>query len=76
MTVKDILNEISKKEGVYNYNQIPLDKWVAYQKSHVKEHINFKEDIDFEYFYAFLNKIFTSRVNRPTASKILNNAYF
>lgn len=76
MTVKEILNEISKKEIVYNYKQISVDKWIAYQRANVKDHINFKEDIDFEDFYVFLNEIFVSRVNRPTAIKILNNAYF
>ncbi|MBU3197631.1 hypothetical protein KPL26_13385 [Clostridium algidicarnis] len=76
MLVNDILNKISKEEGVSTYTQITLDRYVEYQKASIKNHIDFNEDKDFEEFYIFLNSIFSSRVNRPTAVKILNNAYY
>lgn len=76
MLVKDILDHICKKENVLEYREIPLSRWSEFQNIDIKKHINFIEDIDFEDFYVFLNSIFDSRVNRPTAIKILNNGYF
>ncbi|MDU3642361.1 hypothetical protein ACV3OC_11245 [Clostridium perfringens] len=76
MLVKDVLDHICKKENVLEYREIPLSRWSEFQNNDIKKHINFIEDIDFEEFYGFLNSIFDSRVNRPTAIKILNNGYF
>jgi|GEM_PF-6674332 hypothetical protein len=76
MLVNDILNVISRKEGVSNYTLIPLNRWIDYQNAPIKEHIDFVEDIDFQNYFTFLNSVFSSRVRRPTAVKILNNGYF
>ncbi|AQS07986.1 hypothetical protein CLOBY_00350 [Clostridium saccharobutylicum] len=76
MLVNDILNEISKKDGVSNYTFIPISRWSEFQNTPTKEHIDFIEDINFEDFYNHLNKVFSSRVRRTTAVKILNNGYF
>lgn len=76
MIVLDILKHIENKEGVYNYTQIPLKRWSEFQKADIKKHIDFEEDSAFEDFYLFVNSKFKSRVNRPTAIKILNNGYF
>lgn len=76
MVVKEILKEISRKEEVSDYKQIPVNRWSNFQKAPIKEHIDFVENINFEDFYNHLNKVFSSRVRRVTASKILNNGYF
>lgn len=82
MLVKEILDQISKKEGVYNYTQIPLKRWSEFQNVTIKNlvnldsNINIEKDKDFEEFFVFLNSIFSSRVNKPTAFKIFNNAYY
>lgn len=76
MLTKDILNQISKKECVSNYTLIPISRWSEFQNAPIKEHVDFIEDINFEDFYNYLNKVFSSRVRRVTASKILNNGYF
>lgn len=82
MNIKDILNEISKKQGVSDYKRIPISSWKKFQKSPMKniiilnKNISLDSDNDFLEFYSFLNSIFISRVNLPTAFRILNNAYF
>ncbi|WP_321832890.1 hypothetical protein [Clostridium butyricum] len=75
MIVQDILNQISQKEGTYNYKQIPLNRWIKFKNAPIKEHIDFKEDINFQDFHVFLNKIFSCRVYKSVAIKILNNGY-
>lgn len=82
MVVNDILTHISKKEGVYNYTQIPLKRWSEFQNEkitkivNIDSHINIDNDKDFLEFFIFLNAIFLSKVNKPTAFKIFNNAYY
>lgn len=82
MLVNDILNHISKKEGVYNYTQIPLKRWSEFQNAkitkivNIDSNINIDNDKDFLEFFVFLNAIFLSKVNKPTAFKIFNNAYY
>lgn len=82
MLVKEILKQISKKEGVYDYTQIPLERWIEFQNTEITNLIDLDSNIiiskdnDFNNFFNFLNSIFISRVNRPTAIKIFNNAYY
>lgn len=82
MLVNDILTHISKKEGVYNYTQIPLKRWSEFQNAkitniiNIDSNVNINDDKDYKKYVVFLNSIFLSRVNKPTAFKILNNAYY
>lgn len=75
MKVKDILDVICKAEGVTSFKDIPLKRVKEFQEKDLKMQIEFVEDKDYKAFYDDLQSIFTSRVNRPTAKKILNNAY-
>ena len=76
MLVNDVLTHMSKKEGVYNYTQIPLKRWSEFQKANITKivnldsNINIDNDKDFNEFFIFLNSIFLGRVNKPTAFKI------
>lgn len=75
MKVKDILDVICKAEGVTSFKNIPLKRVQEFQKINLEKQIEFIEDKDYQDFYANLKDIFASGVNRPTAKKILNNAY-
>lgn len=76
MLVKDMLSEICRKENVISYKEIPVERYVEYQlDKSITRFTDYKEDFEFQKFYEYLNKIFTSRVNLPTAHKILNNGY-
>lgn len=82
MLVNDILTHISKRECVCNYTQIPLKRWIEFQNASITSivnldsNINIDTDKDYEKFFVFLNSIFVGRVNKPTAFKIFNNAYY
>ncbi|MFR3994959.1 MAG: hypothetical protein ACLTZK_08980, partial [Turicibacter sp.] len=54
---------------------IPLKRVKEFQEIDLGKQIEFIEDKDYKKFYDELQSIFESRVNRPTARKILNNAY-
>ncbi|WP_279022315.1 hypothetical protein [Intestinibacter bartlettii] len=75
MKVKDILDVICKAEGVTSFKDIPLKRVKEFQEIDLGKQIEFIEDKDYKKFYDELQSIFESRVNRPTAMKILNNAY-
>ncbi|MCU7207705.1 MAG: hypothetical protein ACLRLE_02370 [Turicibacter sp.] len=75
MKVKDILDVICKAEGVTSFKDIPLKRVKEFQEIDLGKQIEFIEDKDYKKFYDELQSIFESRVNRPTARKILNNAY-
>lgn len=75
MKVKDILDVIFKAEGVTSFKDIPLKRVKEFQEIDLGKQIEFIEDKDYKKFYDELQSIFESRVNRPTARKILNNAY-
>lgn len=57
MLVNDVLTHISKKEGVYNYTQIPLKRWSEFQKANITKivnldsNINIDNDKDFNEFF-------------------------
>ncbi len=75
MKVKDMLDVIYKTESVTRFRDIPLKRIKEFQEENLEKQIEFIEDKDYKDFYDDLQSIFTSRVNRPTAKKILNNAY-
>ena len=75
MKVKDILDVICKAEGVTSFKDIPLKRVKEFQEIDLGKQIEFIGDKDYKKFYDELQSIFESRVNRPTARKILNNAY-
>ena len=75
MLVKNMLEEICRKEGVIDYTQIPLGRYVEFNNLKIKGHEKFDEDETFEEFHLYLNSIFYSRVYRNVTTKILKNAY-
>ena len=75
MKVKDILDVICKAEGVTSFKDIPLKRVKEFQEIDLGKQIEFIVDKDYKRFYDELQSSFESRVNRPTARKILNNAY-
>lgn len=82
MTVEQILKQIAKNFEVTDYTQIDVKTWKSIQKKSMKhivpldETINLENDQDYIKFYEFLNSLFAGKVYKPTAFKILNNAYF
>ncbi|WP_072586076.1 hypothetical protein [Clostridium sporogenes] len=80
MRVKEILEKISKIEGVFDYRQIPPYRWIEIKDSKkVTKHIDFDEtEADFNTFANYLRtSVYTeSRVNKPIIIKTLNNAWY
>lgn len=79
MKVKEILEKISKREGVFDYKQIPPYRWIEIKDFEIPKHIDFDEDeADFKTFANYLRtSVYTkSRVNKSIIIKTLNNACY